>query len=115
MRLPRLVGTGRALELILTGRKLGAEEALRIGACEHVVPDGTAREFAEAMAHEIARFPQGCLRADRRSAYLQQGLPLDEALAQEWRNGAPVIAAEAVAGAARFASGKGRHGDFGDI
>jgi enoyl-CoA hydratase len=115
VRLPRLVGTGRALELILTGRKLPAEEALRIGACEHVVPEGTAREFAEAMAHETARFPQGCLRADRRSVYGQQGLALAEALAQEWRNGAPVLAAEAIAGAARFASGKGRHGDFGDI
>jgi enoyl-CoA hydratase len=115
VRLPRIVGTGRALELILTGRKLPADEALRIGACEHVVPDGTAREFAEAMAHEIARFPQGCLRADRRSVYRQQGLPLREAMQAEWRNGAPVLAAEAIEGSRRFASGKGRHGDFGDI
>ena len=66
VRLPRLVGTGRALEIILTGRKVPAEEALRIGACEHVVPDGSSREFAEAMAYEIARFPQACTRADRR-------------------------------------------------
>ncbi len=115
VRLPRIVGMGRALELILTGRKLPADEALRIGACEHVVPDGTARRFAEAMAHEMARFPQGCLRADRRSAYMQQGLPLREAMRAEWRNGAPVLAAEAVEGAKRFASGKGRHGDFGNI
>ena len=115
VRLPRVVGTGRALELILTGRKLPAGEALRIGACEHVVPDGAAREFAEAMAHEIARFPQGCLRADRRSVYRQQSLPLREAMQQEWRNGVPVLAAEAVEGAKRFASGKGRHGDFGNI
>ena len=87
----------------------------RIGACEHVVPDGTAREFAEAMAREITRFPQGCLRADRRSVHLQQGLPLREAMRAEWRNGAPVLAAEAVERAKRFASGKGRHGDFGNI
>ncbi len=115
VRLPRIVGMGRALELILTGRKLPADEALRIGACEHVVADGTARPFAEAMAQEIARFPQGCLRADRRSAYMQQGLPLREAMQGEWRNGAPVLAAEAVEGAKRFSSGKGRHGDFGNI
>jgi enoyl-CoA hydratase len=115
VRLPRIVGMGRALELILTGRKLPADEALRIGACEHVVPDSSAREVAEAMAHEIARFPQQCLRADRRSAYRQQGLPLAEALQAEWRNGAPVLAAEGIVGAKRFASGKGRHGDFGNI
>lgn len=115
VRLPRVVGMGRALELILTGRKLPADEALRIGACEHVVADGTARQFAEAMAHEIARFPQGCLRADRRSVYRQQGLSLREAMREEWHNGAPVLAAEAIEGAKRFSSGKGRHGDFGDI
>ncbi|OGA55465.1 MAG: enoyl-CoA hydratase [Betaproteobacteria bacterium RIFCSPLOWO2_12_FULL_65_14] len=115
VRLPRIVGMGRALELILTGRKLPADEALRVGACEHVVPGGSARQFAEAMAHEIARFPQGCLRADRRSVYLQQGLPLREAMGEEWRNGAPVLAAEALEGAKRFTSGKGRHGDFGNI
>ena len=74
VRLPRIVGMGRAMEIILTGRKVPAEEALRIGACEHVVPEGKSREFAEAMAHEIARFPQACVRADRRSAYMQQGL-----------------------------------------
>jgi enoyl-CoA hydratase/carnithine racemase len=115
VRLPRIVGTGRALELILTGRKLPAEEALRIGACEHVVPDGSARAFAEAMAQEIARFPQGCLRADRRSVYLQQGLSLAEAMQREWRNAAPVLASEAIEGARRFAGGRGRHGDFSDL
>ena len=115
VRLPRLVGTGRALELILTGRKLAADEALRIGACEHVVADGESRAFAEAMAHEMARFPQGCLRADRASVYRQQGLPLAEALREEWRISAPLLASEALEGAKRFASGKGRHGDFGDI
>jgi enoyl-CoA hydratase len=115
VRLPRIVGTGRALEIILTGRKVPAEEALRIGACEHVVPDGKSREFAEAMAHEIARFPQVCTRADRRSVYMQQGLSVREAMRREWYNGLPAFWAEGAAGAARFAAGKGRHGDFRDI
>ena len=115
VRLPRIVGMGRAMEIILTGRKVPADEALRIGACEHVVPEGKAREFAEAMAHEIARFPQACVRADRRSAYMQQGLPLREAMRKEWYNGFPAFEIDGAAGAARFASGKGRHGDFRDI
>jgi len=115
VRLPRIVGMGRALEIILTGRKVPAEESLRIGACEHVVADGESRKFAEAMAHEIARFPQGCMRADRRSAYMQQGLTLREAMRKEWYNGLPAFEAEGIAGAERFASGKGRHGDFRDI
>jgi enoyl-CoA hydratase len=115
VRLPRIVGTGRALEIILTGRKVPAEEALRIGACEHVVPDGSSREFAEAMAHEIARFPQLCTRADRRSVYMQQGLSVREAMRREWYNGLPAFWAEGAAGAARFAAGKGRHGDFREI
>jgi enoyl-CoA hydratase len=115
VRLPRLVGMGRAMEIILTGRKVPAEEALRIGACEHVVPDGQSRQFAEAMAHEIARFPQACVRADRRSAYMQQGQPLREAMRKEWYNGFPAFEIDGAAGAARFASGKGRHGDFADI
>ena len=115
VRLPRIVGMGRALEIILTGRKVPAEEALRIGACEHVVAQGRSREFAEAMAHEIARFPQACVRADRRSAYAQQGLTQREAMRKEWYNGYPAFVADGAAGAARFASGKGRHGDFRDI
>jgi enoyl-CoA hydratase len=115
VRLPRIVGMGRAMEIILTGRKVPADEALRIGACEHVVPEGKSREFAEAMAHEIARFPQACMRADRRSAYMQQGLPLREAMRKEWYNGFPAFVAEGAEGAKRFASGKGRHGDFRDI
>jgi enoyl-CoA hydratase len=115
VRLPRIVGRGRALEIILTGRKVAAEEALRIGACEHVVPDGQSRQFAEAMAHEIARFPQVCTRADRRSVYAQEGLTLREAMRKEWYNGFPAFVAEGAEGAARFASGKGRHGDFRDI
>jgi len=115
VRLPRIVGMGRAMEIILTGRKVPADEALRIGACEHIVPEGKSREFAEAMAHEIARFPQACVRADRRSAYMQQGLPLREAMRKEWYNGFPAFETDGAEGAARFASGKGRHGDFRDI
>ena len=115
VRLPRIVGRGRALEIILTGRKVPADEALRIGACERVVPDGESRRAAEALAHEIARFPQACMRADRRSVRMQEGLAPREAMAKEWHNGFPAFVAEGAAGAARFASGKGRHGDFGEI
>jgi enoyl-CoA hydratase len=115
VRLPRIVGRGRALDLILTGRKVEAEEALRINLCEQVVPDGQSRQRAEALAHEIARFPQACMRADRRSVYLQEGLSTREAMKQEWANSLPAFYAEGAAGAARFASGKGRHGDFGDF
>jgi enoyl-CoA hydratase len=115
VRLPRIVGRGRALDLVLTGRKVTAEEALRINLCEHVVPDGQSRPRAEALAREIARFPQACLRADRRSVYRQEGLPLREAMRHEWANGLPALEAEGRAGAARFASGKGRGGNFSDI
>jgi enoyl-CoA hydratase len=115
VRLPRIVGRGRALNLILTGRKVEADEALRINLCEQVVPDGESRPRAEALAREIARFPQACMRADRRSVYRQEGLGLREAMLYEWTNGVPAYYAEGQAGAARFASGKGRSGDFGDI
>src|SRR5438445_951727 len=115
VRLPRIVGMGRALEIILTGRKVPAAGALRLGACEQVVSDGESPRFAQAMAHDIARFPQACMRADRRSAYMQQGLTLREAMRKEWYNGLPALEAEGIAGAERFASGKGRHGDFRDI
>jgi enoyl-CoA hydratase len=115
VRLPRLVGQGRALEIIMTGRKVDAEECLRIGLCEKVVAKGQARMAAEEMAHEIARFPQACVRADRRSAYLQQGLSVHAALEQEWVNSIGVVELEGAAGAARFAKGAGRHGDFGKI
>ncbi len=115
VRLPRLVGEGRALELILTGRQIMAEECARIGLCEYIVEDGGSREKAEALAQDIARFPQSCVRADRRSAFAQHGLPVRGALLQEWRNGRPELAAGGLDGAARFAGGKGRHGNFGDI
>jgi len=113
VRLPRLVGPGRALEIIMTGRKVDAQECLRIGLCERVVADGQARAAAEALAQEIARFPQACLRADRRSVYLQHGLAEAAALEREWTNNTGIFKAEGSAGAARFAAGAGRHGDFG--
>lgn len=112
VRLPRVVGRGRALELIMTGRKVEAEECLRIGLCEMVVPKGQARMAAEAMAHQIARFPQACMRADRRSVYSQHGLPEHAALQREWTNSTGIFKSEGAAGAARFAKGAGRHGEF---
>ena len=115
VRLPRVVGQGRALEIIMTGRKVEAEECLRIGLCEKVVPKGQARQAAEAMAEEIARFPQACVRADRRSAYLQQGLSVRAALEREWTNSIGVVELEDASGAARFDQGARRHGDFGKI
>ena len=115
VRLPRLVGEGRAMDLILTGRKVEAEEALRIGLCEYVVPEGQSRARAEELAHQIARFPQGCLQADRASARGQAGLTQRAALRWEWEGSKGMVAAEGADGAARFAGGKGRHGDFGDI
>lgn len=115
VRLPRLVGQGRALEIIMTGRKVPADECLRIGACEKIVPDGCSREAAEALAHEIARYPQECVRADRRSVHQQYGRPMVEALRGEWENSSGVVAAEGISGATRFKDGRGRGGDFRDI
>jgi len=115
VRLPRIVGRGRALDIILTGRKVPAEECERIGLCERIVPDGESRAAAEALAREIARFPQGCMRADRRSVWLQEGLSEMEGLRSEWACSSGMVAREGAAGAARFAAGKGRHGDFGEI
>ena len=114
-RLPRLVGQGRALELIMTGRKVGAEECLRIGLCEMVVPKGQTRQAAEDMAQQIARFPQAAMRADRRSLYLTHGLADHTALEREWYNCTGVFKAEGAAGVAQFAKGAGRHGDFADL
>ena len=110
VRLPRLVGMGRALDLILTGRAVSAEEALQMGLANRVVDDGQALPQAQALAAQIAAFPQQCMRADRASALAQWDLPLADALRHEGAGGYPVVFAEGVAGAARFAAGAGRHG-----
>ena len=113
VRLPRIVGLGRALDMILTGRPVSSEEALRIGLADRVVGDGESRDAAEALAEELSRFPQFCLRSDRRSAYEQLGRPLDEALRGEYRWGLETIrSGETRAGAEHFARGAGRHGRF---
>ena len=112
VRLPRAVGQSRALDMILTGRPVDAREALSFGLANRVVPAGQARVAAEALAREIAGFPQACLRADRRSAFAQWDLPLEAALRQEGRLGAPIVAAEGRSGARRFVDGAGRHGRF---
>ena len=114
VRLPRLVGEGRAMDLILTGRRVDADEALRIGLCEYVVPEGEARTKAESLAHDLCRFPQTCMRADRRSARAQHGLTERDALRWEWRNSKAEVT-RGIEGAARFVGGKGRGGDFGDV
>jgi enoyl-CoA hydratase len=114
VRLPRLVGEGRAMDLILTGRRIDADEALRIGLCEYVVPEGNSRAKAEALAHDIARFPQSCMRADRRSVRTQHGLSMREALQQEWKGSKDEVSI-GIEGAARFSNGKGRGGDFSDV
>ena len=111
VRLPRLVGLSHALDLILTGRKVEADEALRMGLCNRVVPAGQALEAALALAHQLAAFPQATLRADRASALAAEGLPLQQALLQEWAGGRECLA-EALRGASRFAAGQGRHGEF---
>jgi enoyl-CoA hydratase len=112
VRLPRIVGMGRALDLILTGRAVSAAEALSIGLVNRVTAPGAALTEAVALARQIAAFPQGCMLADRKSAYAQWDLPLADALKQEGAWGVPIVAAEGVAGAAKFASGAGRHGAF---
>jgi enoyl-CoA hydratase len=113
VRLPRLIGMSRAMDLILTGRPVGAKEALEIGLANRVVPHGQAREAAEELARSIAKFPQACLRSDRASAYEQWGMAQPDAIKNEFTLGMGTIrSGETVAGAARFAAGAGRHGDF---
>lgn len=115
VRLPRLIGHSRALDMILTGRAVDAQEALQIGLANRVVPKGESRSAAEALAEEISRFPQACMLADRSSSYRQWEMSLDAALHNEAESGLPIIEQEAIAGAARFKSGLGRHGDFSSI
>ena len=112
VRLPRIIGLGRALDLILTGRPVAADEALAIGLANRVVPPGQARAAAEELAAQIAAFPQACVRSDRRSVYDAFGMDELAALSSEFAHGSAVLS-EAAAGAARFASGEGRHGSFG--
>ncbi len=113
VRLPRLIGHSRAMDMILTGRGVAGEEALRMGLANRLVERGRTRDAAVELAHQLAEFPQRCLRSDRLSAYEQWAMPFEEAMRNEFRRGADVIGSgETLAGAARFAAGAGRHGSF---
>ena len=113
IRLPRLIGHSRAMDLILTGRPVAATEALAIGLANRVVPRGDARTHAIELAGQLARFPQACMRNDRRAALAQWDLSEDAAIADEMRGGRCVVASgETLSGATRFSTGTGRHGGF---
>ncbi|WP_431965074.1 crotonase/enoyl-CoA hydratase family protein [Nocardia sp. bgisy134] len=113
IRLPRIIGMGRAMDLSLTGRAVSAPEALQIGLVNRVVPTGQARAAAEDLAAELARLPQTCLRSDRMSMLEQDGMDEATALRNEFRHGLTALADGALAGAQRFAAGAGRHGASG--
>jgi enoyl-CoA hydratase len=114
VRLPRLIGHSRAMDLILTGRAVGAQEALQIGLANRTAPAGQALAAAQALAREIAAFAQTCMRSDRASTLAQWGLEERAAMAQEFAKGmATIQSGDTVAGAVRFAQGAGRHGAFG--
>lgn len=115
IRLPRLIGLGHAMDMILTGRGVGTEEALSMGLVNRVVPKGQAREEAVRLAHQLCAFPQICMNSDRLSAYEQFGMSLDDAIINEFHRGMDALQNESRAGATRFAEGKGRSGNFEDI
>jgi enoyl-CoA hydratase len=112
IRLPRLIGHSRAMDLILTGRPVKAEEALAMGLANRVVEDGKALEAALGIAEQLSGFPQVCMRADRLSAIEQWSLDWDDATRKEMQGGLPAVQQEAIAGASRFSGGTGRHGKF---
>ena len=114
VRLPRLIGQSHALDLILTGRPVKADEALRMGLANRVVAKGDSRRAAEELASQLAAFPQLCMNLDRASVYRQWELPFEHAMRSEFAHGIAAVQAEGRAGAARFAAGAGRGGKFGE-
>ncbi|MBF0492199.1 MAG: crotonase/enoyl-CoA hydratase family protein [Deltaproteobacteria bacterium] len=116
IRLPRLIGLSRAMDLILTGRPVAAEEALSMGLANRIAEDGKSREMAEQLAADLIRFPQACLRHDRLSAYEQFDMPSPQALLNEFNHGMQAIqSGEIVSGVENFTKGKGRGGSFKDL
>ncbi|KAK5938372.1 hypothetical protein PMZ80_009342 [Knufia obscura] len=114
VRLQRVVGLGRAMDMILTGRPVDARKALQMGLANHVVPDGQALQEALVIARQLVQFPQLCMRADRDSTYhaAYEATSFHDAMKFEYERGWPIVAAESTAGAARFSAGQGRHGSF---
>lgn len=113
VRLPRLIGMSRAMDLILTGRPVNAQEAQEMGLANRIVPHGKSREAAEELAEEIARFPKTCMLSDRMSAYEQWDRSFEEAMRNEFRRGMkPINEGETLQGASRFMKGVGKHGSF---
>jgi enoyl-CoA hydratase/carnithine racemase len=114
VRLQAIVGLGRALDMILTGRPVGAQEALAIGLANRVVPNGESLKHALDLARQLIAFPELCLNTDRRSCYYSayDALSFQDAMSQEFQAGSKVVSAEAITGAAKFSRGSGRHGSF---
>jgi enoyl-CoA hydratase len=112
VRLPRLIGMSRAMDMILTGRPVKSDEALAFGLANRVVEDGTSRQEAEKLADTIAEFPETCMRMDRVSAYEAWGLDLPDALRNEFKRGSIALNQELIEGVSRFVGGAGRHGKF---